>query len=89
MIENNPMFQEQFECINSSILRKIVQNLQIKLFSKGQMMFSKCDKADFAYLVLEGEIGFYQHDFKHCKTHLYLKRKALQSEESSIGATMT
>ena len=66
MIDTNQMFSEQFECLSSMMLKKVVQNLKIKLYSKSQMLFSKGDKADYAYLVLHGEIGFYAHDFKRC-----------------------
>jgi CRP-like cAMP-binding protein len=52
-----------------------VQNLQIKLYSKRQILFSKGDKADFAYLVLFGEIGFYQYDFARCKKNEFRKIK--------------
>ena len=72
---NREMFYEQFECVNSQMLKKIVSNLKIKLYTKGQMLFSKGDKADYAYLVLHGEIGFYQHDFARCKNNQFLVRK--------------
>ena len=37
------------------------------------MLFSKGDKADYAYLVLHGEIGFYAHDFSRCPNNKYVK----------------
>ena len=73
MIDNNHMFQDQFDCLSTMMLKKVVQNLKIKLYSKSQMLFSKGDKADFAYLVLHGDIGFYQHDFARCKKKEYIK----------------
>lgn len=53
------------------------------------MIFSKGDKADFAYLVLQGEIGFYQHDFANCKKNHFLKKAGqklvLQDDASFFG----
>lgn len=90
MIEIYPLFQEQFECINSQVLKKIIQNLKIKLFSKGQMLFSQGDKADFAYLILHGEIGFYQHDLSRCKNNQFLRKKGAQivfHDDASFSGT--
>ena len=34
MIDMNPMFSDQFDCLSSMMLKKVVQNLKIKLYSK-------------------------------------------------------
>ena len=88
MIENNQMFSDQFDCLNSMMLKKVIQNLNIKLYSKTQMLFSKGDKADNAYLVLHGEVGFYAYDFRRCPNNKYVKdrRRATIVRDISNGS---
>ena len=87
----NYMFSEQFDCLSSMMLKKVVQNLKIKLYSKSQMLFSKGDKADYAYLVLHGEIGFYAYDFARCQNNKYVKvnRRATMIQDISAGSKLT
>jgi CRP-like cAMP-binding protein len=48
--------------------------LVFKVFSKGQMLFSKGDTADYAYVVLHGNVSLYNMDLTKARAKLtYLK----------------
>ena len=49
--------------------KKVIQNIRIDIFRKGQLIFKYKDKCDFAYLILHGQLNFYKFDFRELKYH--------------------
>ena len=41
------------------MIRKVIENVKIKVYKQGEKIFLKRDVADFAYLILHGELSFY------------------------------
>ena len=51
--------------------RQVVENLKIQLLKQGQKVFLKKDMADKAYLILNGQLSFYdtrKHNEINCCT---------------------
>ena len=62
--EVSPSMKEKFDClVNKDVTRLAVENLAINIFRKGQRLFRKGERSDRAYLILYGDLNFYNTDF--------------------------
>ena len=59
----SPSMKDKFECLVKDNTRKAVEDLKINIFRKGQRLFRKGERSDRAYLILYGDLSFYNTDF--------------------------
>lgn len=64
LIYKNPNLQPQFDFLDNRKRASVVSNIYLDICERGQQIFKKGEKCNFAYLVLYGQIGFY-NDIKN------------------------
>ena len=57
--EFNLELQEKLQQLHTSKQKEVMENISFGVIQHGQKLFSKHEKADCAYIVLSGEISFY------------------------------
>ena len=59
-MEVRPQFKEKFSGLTiSGATRTIIENVKINLYRQGERLFLKKELPDYAYLILFGDLSFY------------------------------
>lgn len=59
-----PGMKEKLACLNQQTTKKVIDNITIELVEQGQKLFQKGEMAEYAYIVLHGELSFYSDNLR-------------------------
>ena len=51
-----PGLKGKFDHLNRNLTKKLIDCLEVKFYSKGEYLFKKGEKPDYAYVILYGQI---------------------------------
>ena len=68
--------KEQFANMTNEKRNDVVKNITFEVFEQGQQLFIKGEKTNYAYLMLYGQLGFYNDRIKKLTDRLELTQQA-------------